>query len=101
MRSPIVYATLIIVAAAIPVFLLPGLTGSFFQPLAISYTLAILASMAVALTVTPAMTLILLSRSHVERREFAGDPVAAARLHRPAVAHRGAAARASMPAFWR
>ncbi|HEX3607208.1 MAG TPA: efflux RND transporter permease subunit [Candidatus Dormibacteraeota bacterium] len=68
-RSPIVYATLIIVAAAVPVFLLPGLTGSFFQPLAISYTLAILASMAVALTVTPAMTLILLNRTHVERRE--------------------------------
>src|SRR5207253_1291197 len=49
--------------------LLPGLTGSFFQPLAISYTLAILASMAVALTVTPAMTLILLNRTRVERRE--------------------------------
>ena len=68
-RSPIVYATLIIVAAAVPVFLLPGLTGSFFQPLAVSYTLAIVASMAVALTVTPALTLILLDRRHVERRE--------------------------------
>jgi CzcA family heavy metal efflux pump len=68
-RSPIVYATLIIVAAAIPVFLLQGLTGSFFQPLAVSYTLAIVASMAVALTVTPALTLILLNRTHVERRE--------------------------------
>jgi CzcA family heavy metal efflux pump len=68
-RSPIVYATMIIVAAAIPVFLLQGLTGSFFQPLAISYTLAIVASMAVALTVTPALTLILLSRTRVERRE--------------------------------
>ena len=31
-RSPIVYATLIIVAASIPVFLLTGLTGAFFQP---------------------------------------------------------------------
>ncbi len=68
-RSPIVYATLIIVAAAIPVFLLQGLTGSFFQPLAVSYTLAIVASMLVALTVTPALTLILLSRTRVERRE--------------------------------
>ncbi len=68
-RSPIVYATMIIVAAAIPVFLLGGLTGSFFQPLAVSYTLAIVASMAVALTVTPALTLILLSRTRVERRE--------------------------------
>ena len=68
-RGPIVYATLIIVAAAVPIFLLPGLTGSFFRPLAVSYTLAIIASMAVALTVTPALALILLRRAPVERRE--------------------------------
>jgi len=68
-RSPIVYATLIIVAAAVPIFLLPGLTGSFFRPLAVSYTLAIVASMAVALTVTPALALILLRKAPVERRE--------------------------------
>jgi CzcA family heavy metal efflux pump len=67
-RSPIVYATLIVVAAAIPVFLLQGLTGAFFRPLALSYTLAILASMVVALTVTPALTLILLRRARIERR---------------------------------
>ena len=69
MRSPIVYATLIIVAAAVPIFLLPGLTGSFFRPLAVSYTLAIVASMAVALTVTPALALILLRKAPVERHE--------------------------------
>jgi CzcA family heavy metal efflux pump len=68
-RGPIVYATLIIVAAAVPIFLLPGLTGSFFRPLAVSYTLAIVASMGVALTVTPALALILLRRAPVERRE--------------------------------
>jgi CzcA family heavy metal efflux pump len=68
-RSPIVYATLIIVAAAVPVFLLEGLTGAFFRPLAISYTLAILASMLVALTVTPALALILLGRARVERHQ--------------------------------
>ncbi|MDX6251796.1 MAG: hypothetical protein QOF10_5156 [Kribbellaceae bacterium] len=68
-RSPIVYATLIIVAAAIPVFLLQGLTGAFFRPLAVSYTLAIVASMAVALTVTPALCLILLHKAPIERRE--------------------------------
>ncbi len=67
-RSPIVYATLIIVAAAIPVFLLQGLTGAFFRPLALSYTLAIVASMVVALTLTPALTLILLRKARVERR---------------------------------
>jgi CzcA family heavy metal efflux pump len=67
-RSPIVYATLIIVAAAVPVFLLQGLTGSFFRPLALSYTLAIVASLLVALTVTPALALLLLSRTKIERR---------------------------------
>ncbi len=68
-RSPIVYATLIIVAAAVPVFLLPSLTGSFFRPLAVSYTLAIVASMLVALTVTPALAMILLPKSSAIRRE--------------------------------
>ncbi|MGN6635226.1 MAG: efflux RND transporter permease subunit [Oryzihumus sp.] len=68
-RSPIVYATLIIVAASVPVFLLQGLTGAFFRPLAWSYTLAIMASMVVALTVTPALTLILLRKAPIERRE--------------------------------
>jgi CzcA family heavy metal efflux pump len=68
-RSPIVFATLIIVAAAIPVFLLQGLTGAFFRPLALSYTLAIVASMVVAMTVTPALTLILLRNTPIERHE--------------------------------
>jgi CzcA family heavy metal efflux pump len=67
-RSPIVYATLIIVAASIPIFLLTGLTGAFFQPLALSYTLAMVASMAVALTLTPALTLLLLRNAAIERR---------------------------------
>ena len=65
-RSPIVYATLIILAAAIPVFFLTGLMGSFFQPLAMSYTLAVAASMLVAVTVTPAMALILLRRAKLQ-----------------------------------
>src|SRR5690348_13601028 len=68
-RSPIVYATLILVAVLIPVFLLTGLTGAFFRPLALSYTLAIVASMAVALTVTPALSLLLLRNAHIERRK--------------------------------
>src|SRR3954468_8328363 len=68
-RSPIVFATLIIVAAAIPVFLLQGVSGAFFRPLAVSYTLAIVASMVVAMTLTPALTLILLRNTPIERHE--------------------------------
>src|SRR5689334_6997169 len=68
-RSPIVYATLILVAASIPVFLLAGLTGAFFRPLALAYTLAMAASMVVALTVTPALSLLLLRGVPIERRK--------------------------------
>jgi CzcA family heavy metal efflux pump len=62
-RSAVVYATIIVVLAFLPVFFLEGLSGSFFQPLASSYILAILASLVVALTVTPAMSLLLLPRA--------------------------------------
>jgi CzcA family heavy metal efflux pump len=68
-RKAIVYATLIDVVAVAPVFFMEGLTGAFFQPLALSYALAVLASMLVALTVTPALSLILLHRASLERRQ--------------------------------
>ena len=68
-RSAIVYATLIDVVALLPVFLIGGLSGAFFQPLATSYALAVLASMLVALTVTPALALMLLRKAPIERRE--------------------------------
>ncbi len=68
-RSAIVYATLIDAATLIPIFFLGGLSGAFFRPLAISYALAVLASMVVALTVTPALALLLLRNARVERRE--------------------------------
>src|SRR5262245_13690886 len=68
-RHAIVYATLIEVLALMPVFFLQGLSGAFFRPLAISYALSLLASMAVALTVTPALGLILMSKAPLSDRE--------------------------------
>ena len=68
-RGAIVYATLIEVLAVLPVFFMEGLSGAFFKPLAISYSLALLASMVVALTVTPAMALILLPNAPLKSRE--------------------------------
>ena len=56
-RSAIIYATLIDALALLPVFFMGGLSGAFFRPLAVSYALAVLASMVVALTVTPALAL--------------------------------------------
>lgn len=68
-RSAIVYATLIIVLALLPVFFMEGLSGAFFQPLALSYGLALMASMVVAMTVTPALAMILLRKAPLARRE--------------------------------
>ncbi|MFL5760432.1 MAG: efflux RND transporter permease subunit, partial [Thermomicrobiales bacterium] len=68
-RNPIVYATVIVLVTATPVLFLSGLTREFSRPLVLSYALAVLASMLVALTVTPAMALILLSKAPLERRQ--------------------------------
>ncbi len=68
-RGAIVYATVIIVLAVTPVFFMGGLSGAFFEPLVFSYTLALLVSMVVALTVTPALGLILLRNAPLEQRE--------------------------------
>src|SRR5918999_6599429 len=70
-RSPIVYATLINVVAVVPIFFMEGLSGAFFEPLALSYALAVLASMIVALTVTPALSLLLLRSARLERSDSA------------------------------
>jgi len=68
-RSAVVYASVIVALVFLPVLFLDGLAGSFFRPLALSYVLAVMASLAVALTVTPAMSLLLLPGSSLERRE--------------------------------
>jgi CzcA family heavy metal efflux pump len=68
-RVAIFYATLINIVAVIPVMLVGGLTGAFFEPLAFAYGLAVLASMLVALTVTPALGLILLQNARLSPRD--------------------------------
>lgn len=68
-RSAVVYATLIVCLVFLPVLLLDGLAGAFFRPLAQAYVLSVLASLLVALTVTPAMSLWLLPPKLTERPE--------------------------------
>src|SRR5207237_3447063 len=59
-RSAVVYATVMVALVFLPVFLLGGLAGALFRPLALAYVLAALASLGVALPVTPALALVLL-----------------------------------------
>ena len=59
-RGAMFFATLICLLAVLPVFSMQGMAGAFFQPLAVTYVLAILASTFVAFIVTPALSAILL-----------------------------------------
>ena len=66
-RSAVVYATFAVILVFVPILTLSGVAGRLFAPLGIAYIAAVLASLLVALTVTPAMCLALLKdRSFAE-----------------------------------
>ncbi|MDE2267172.1 MAG: efflux RND transporter permease subunit [Alphaproteobacteria bacterium] len=54
-RGPVIYATLVVIAVFLPELFSTSVQGRFVGPLAFSFILAVLASLAVALTATPAL----------------------------------------------
>jgi Cu/Ag efflux pump CusA len=62
-RGGSAYAWLIVLLAIVPLFLLTGVAGAFLPPLLIAYLIATVASMVIALTVTPALASLLLSEA--------------------------------------
>lgn len=68
-RSAVVYATFAVVLVFIPVLTMTGVAGRIFAPLGLAYILAILASLLVALTVTPALSLLLLTHHELKESE--------------------------------
>ena len=64
-RAPVVYATFVLIAVVTPILFLSSLAGAFVRPLAFAFILATLASLLVALTVTPALAVLLLRKTRL------------------------------------
>lgn len=73
-RTAVVYATFAVLLVFFPILALSGVAGRLFGPLGIAYILAVLASLAVALTVTPALSMWLLVGRN-SRRELHEPPL--------------------------
>jgi multidrug efflux pump subunit AcrB len=67
-RTSVLFGTLILLLTVVPIYLMGGASGPFFQTLAVSYGLAVLASMIVAWTVTPALCYVLVANASAEHR---------------------------------
>lgn len=69
-RGSVVYATFIVALVFVPLLTFGGIGGKLFSPLGLAYILAILASLVVAMTLTPALCFLLLARGSLK----ADDP---------------------------
>lgn len=68
-RSSVVYATIIVALVFMPLLTLGGVAGKLFAPLGIAYIAAIMASLLVALTLTPALCYLLLGNTKLEAED--------------------------------
>lgn len=69
-RAAVVYATFAVIMVFFPILTLSGVAGRLFAPLGVAYILSVLASLLVALTVTPALCMLLLGSAELP----AADP---------------------------
>ena len=65
-RGPVIYATAVVIAVFIPELLTASVQGHFVGPLALSFILAVSASLLVAMTATPALCALLLRTTSIK-----------------------------------
>lgn len=87
-RTAVVYATFAGLLVFFPVLALSGVAGRLFGPLGVAYIIAVLASLAVALTVTPALSMLLLVRRTGRQEPHEPPLVQWSRRHYEAVLRR-------------
>lgn len=63
------YATFAVILVFIPILTLSGVSGRLFAPLGIAYILSVVASLAVALTITPALSMLFLGHRQLRASE--------------------------------
>jgi CzcA family heavy metal efflux pump len=68
-RSAVVYATFAVILVFIPILTLTGVAGRLFAPLGIAYILSVLASLVIALTLTPALSMLFLGNRKLRTTE--------------------------------
>jgi CzcA family heavy metal efflux pump len=61
-RGPVIYATAVVIAVFLPEIFTTSVQGHFVGPLALAFIFAVLASLVVAMTATPALCALLLRR---------------------------------------
>jgi len=68
-RSSVVYATIIVALVFMPLLTLSGVAGKLFAPLGLAYIAAIMASLVVALTLTPALCYLMLGDAKLDAED--------------------------------
>ncbi|MET0217991.1 MAG: efflux RND transporter permease subunit [Burkholderiales bacterium] len=68
-RSSVVYATFIVALVFVPLLTLSGVAGKLFAPLGLAYIFAILVSLVVAMTLTPALCSLLLAHAPLKEAD--------------------------------